>query len=540
MNTLNNLKLSNKMAVITAIAVVTFLITLSISFYGSSKVNHNLNELKVNLYPLIKLSSENSLLIIRIEEQFVQAVSTAEDDLLINAKKTGKTIQENFNQLAKHDPTSREKLDSLHLKLQRYVEINETIAQEIMREDADFTGIAKKAQTKAALYEELTRNIDHYKQGIDQRFQQLIQRSLVQSEQSIYTTIVIGVILLSIMILIATMVIKNISQTASAIADSLLQLATGKGDLNHRLPITGTDELGQVSSNFNDFMLLLRSSISDVVNVVSPLSHSSSELNIKMSSVSELSSQQEGEASDVTQAMLQLKNNVNTMSQHAARSSELSAQVKTEVSKGQNVIAESIRISHELNTEIGHSSVFIEQLSNDAHVVNKFLNVIDEIASQTNLLALNAAIEAARAGQHGRGFAVVADEVRNLASKTASATHEISELLAHLIAAAKNSVTSMAKATSQSQLNTDHSITAGAALNSIEENVLQIIDMSSDIYNTNKDQENITEDAISHINIMLNSVTQTQTTVREVDLIVDELTSFSDSLQQATSRFNLN
>jgi len=71
----------------------------------------------------------------------------------------------------------------------------------------------------------------------------------------------------------------------------------------------------------------------------------------------------------------------------------------------------------------------MDYITQSSYRIETVIKVIDEIAFQTNILALNAAIEAARAGAHGKGFAVVADEVRELASKSAAAAKETSELI---------------------------------------------------------------------------------------------------------------
>ena len=84
-------------------------------------------------------------------------------------------------------------------------------------------------------------------------------------------------------------------------------------------------------------------------------------------------------------------------------------------------------ISNDAQTKSGSVATQIDDLARTADQIGNIVELIQGIANQTNLLALNATIEAARAGEAGKGFAVVADEVRTLATKTATATDQISE-----------------------------------------------------------------------------------------------------------------
>lgn len=97
--------------------------------------------------------------------------------------------------------------------------------------------------------------------------------------------------------------------------------------------------------------------------------------------------------------------------------------------QGKSHIGSSLELASEISGTIVDTNQIMQRLNEQAKEISSMVNIIRSVAEQTNLLALNAAIEAARAGEAGRGFAVVADEVRLLASRTSSATNEISNVV---------------------------------------------------------------------------------------------------------------
>ena len=145
--------------------------------------------------------------------------------------------------------------------------------------------------------------------------------------------------------------------------------------------------------------------------------------------------------------------------QSAQRAEQLTVvgAVREQSAQGQSRLQQALTTLQQLSTETDASRELMAGLSSSTEQIEKVTQVIQSIASQTNLLALNAAIEAARAGDDGRGFAVVADEVRNLAKRTATATEEVTQIVADIrqrsqAAGARIEAQNLAQAQASSQL----------------------------------------------------------------------------------------
>ena len=91
-----------------------------------------------------------------------------------------------------------------------------------------------------------------------------------------------------------------------------------------------------------------------------------------------------------------------------------------------------VKVNEAMNQNIEETNVQINVTNGSVKEIQKFIEVIKDIASQTNLLSLNASIEAAHSGEAGKGFAVVAGEIRKLADESKQAITKITSLTSNI------------------------------------------------------------------------------------------------------------
>lgn len=319
-------------------------------------------------------------------------------------------------------------------------------------------------------------------------------------------TLTILLMLIAIAIAIVTIVfspsliVKPLTQLKSMVSE----LASVGGDLTRRLPVSGSNEIGDVAARTNDFISTLQAMMREVQQQLIDLEQASSNIAVKTELTSSKAGEQTTHIEQVLTAIHQMQHAVQEIASNASLTSGATEEANSAADSSGKVIRQSMQQISVLARDIEQVVQAISNLEVESRNIVSVLEVIGGIAEQTNLLALNAAIEAARAGDAGRGFAVVADEVRTLASRTQQSTKDIHDMISRLQNGVSQAVSAMNNAKSQVTQTEQHAESASGYLDHIVAGIANINDMAIQIAAATEQQSTVAE----HVNQTVNGISQ--------------------------------
>ncbi|WP_159451348.1 methyl-accepting chemotaxis protein [Demequina sp. NBRC 110054] len=209
---------------------------------------------------------------------------------------------------------------------------------------------------------------------------------------------------------------RRIKRAVTTQVEGLTALADG--DLAHRVPVTSSDEFGQMAAALNTSGERLSAALGAVAQSANTVLMTSEQLRSTASSISEDATK----SAQLTSTAAGTSQRVSQDVQAVATGAEELGSAIAEIARNAGDAAEVAAHAREVTARTTEQ---IARLGASSTQIGSVVQIINQIAEQTNLLALNATIESARAGEAGKGFAVVAGEVKDLAGETARATKDI-------------------------------------------------------------------------------------------------------------------
>ena len=364
------------------------------------------------------------------------------------------------------------------------------------------------------------------------------------------------ILVIVITVVLARSLVKPV-KTASA---ALREIAEGTGDLTKEIPVTSSDEIGQLSEDFNLFVEKLNEIISAIRTSTARLngiaqglsanteetSSAVYEINANIESVKQQVTNQSAGVTETSSTIEEIGTNIERLSgiinEQSDNISESSASVEEMVANIESVTrtleknGEQFITLHDASdtgfTKISDVVSRMQQIEQQSEGLYEANSVLRNISSQTNLLAMNAAIEAAHAGESGKGFAVVADEIRKLAENASTQSKLISKNLKDL----KSSIDLVAVSSTE----------AGSAFNQVQSSITTVMEQQRQIQSAMKEQSTGNArvlEALSRMKNQSGTVNSNSAQIREgsraIQIEMQELVSITQRIKESMDEMSL-
>jgi len=570
MRKIKDLKVFHKILLLVIISLVAFITIGLTGFYNtyemknSNEKMYNKNLLAIEWLQEVRRISKDS------ETQLLELIMTNDPQKqqaiikLIDANTKQINVLQGEFQKEQLDSFEKEKLDQLAKSLGPYRQVRTDIiklATSGKRQEAFELFVASKP-----IFEESTNlRLELVKYSIDEA-KTLNEKTKVNYHTANSSVVIVSVVSLILCLLLGLFIGRSIARPLKKIVHTVQKLS--QGDFSaEKLQIDTRDEIGQLATEFDFMVDMLRKLIRQVAHAAEEVTQSSTELtanaeqsartvNQVAASIIEVArgaSEQRKSVKETWETVEQISLAIEQIVRNAETVSATSGKTANAADYGGEAVTKAVSQMVAIENSVVKSANVVTALGESSQAISQIVSTIAMIAGQTKLLALNANIEAAHAGEHGRGFSIVAQEVGKLAEQSQEAAKKISQLIHHIQSETQQAMIAMMEGTQEVKRGTEIVATAGEAftdivvlinqmfteIQGISGAIQQIASGSQQIVVAVRKIDSTTQEAASQTENASEATEEQSASIEEIAAASHALESIAEKLEHAVRKFTI-
>ncbi len=333
-------------------------------------------------------------------------------------------------------------------------------------------------------------------------------------------------------------IIRQISNRLEAVSDGDLTVSIRERNDEFKILVKSVSNMIKNSRNLIVQVLKttenVSSSTQSLSNASEVLNNSNRQISVAVDEMDSGVGRQVQDAQNCLIQMDELSERISSAVESVKRMDYITGNTKKVIASGISTMDDLSDKSADTTNITKNVTENIKNLEGSLSQVEKFVEMINDIANETSLLALNASIEAARAGEAGKGFAVVAQSVSSLSDGTIEAANQIQGVMEQIKEYANDTVRVASEA---EVIVSKQSETVGNTIHvfgDMNEYLQNLVDEITELENIIESMEGHRNDTLSAIQSISAVSEQTAASVSTVNESLKEQITMVNNLHDST------